>query len=354
MSMRLQWLACLWLASIAFAQVAPPAPTGATGTNPEQAAPAAPAKAGAAKVGPHDTVLTVKGVCADPSKQGDDCKTEIDREEFEKLAETLQPNMNAALRQQLANAYASMLVMSAAAEKRGLDKQPAFAERMRFDRMQVLSLLLRRTLQEETAKISDSEVENYYNKNPVTYEEASFARIFVPANQIVTPTPNSKGGETKPQPKPGDGTMKKIAAELRTRAANGEDPENLQKEAFKAAGMTWAPPSTKMEMVRRSTLPAAQAVAFDLKPGEVSEPISDSNGQYIYKLLSKKLMPLESVKQEIRTMLSAERYRDAMQPYQSGNAELNEAYFGPSRTPAKPAARPRGSKPTEEGDDDPN
>jgi len=352
--MRFQWPVCLLLASIAFAQAAPPAPTAPAGAKTEQAAPAAPEKVPAAQVGPHDTVLTIKGVCADSSKQGDECTTVIDKEQFEKLAEALQPNMNAALRRQLANAYTRMLVMSAAAEKRGLDKQPTFDERMRFDRMQVLSQLLNRSLQEEAGKISDSDLESYYNKNAAAYEEASFVRIFVPANQIVNPTkPNTKSAVMKPQPKAGEEAMKKIAAELRARAANGEDPDKLQKEAFVAAGMTWTPPTTKMEKVRRTTLPPAHGAALDLKPGQVSELISDPSGHYIYKLLSRKALPLDSVKQEIRSALSAQRFRDAMQPFQTGNAELNDAYFGPARNPAK-TPPPRGGKPTQEEEDDPN
>jgi PPIC-type PPIASE domain len=351
--MRVQWSMCLLLASIAFAQAPPPAPTAPAGAKTEQATPAAPENVPASKVGPHDTVLTIKGVCADSSKQGDECKTAIDKEQFEKLAEALQPNMNAALRRQLANAYSRMLVMSAEAEKRGLDKQPMFDERMRFDRMQVLSQLLNRTLQEEAGKISDSDLESYYNNNPAAYEEASFVRIFVPANQVVTPKPDAKDAETQPQPKTEEGAMKKVAGELRAHAAKGEDFDKLQKEAFVAAGMTWAPPTTKMEKVRRTTLPPAQVAAFNLKPGEVSELISDPSGHYIYKLVSKKTLPLDAVKQEIRSTLSAQRYRDAMQPFQTGNAELNEAYFGPSRNPAPPAPT-RGGKPTQEEEDDPN
>jgi PPIC-type PPIASE domain len=349
--MRFQWSVCLLLASLAFAQAAPPAPTAPTGAKTEQAAPAAQEKLPEGKVGPHDTVLTIKGVCADSSKQGDDCKTAIDKEQFEKLAEALQPNMNAALRRQLANAYTRMLAMSAEAEKRGLDKQPLFDERMRFDRMQVLSQLLNRSLQEEAAKISDSDLESYYNKNLAAYEEATFVRIFVPAKQqAVNPKPNGKSAETKPQPKEGEEGMKKLATELRARALKGEDPDKLQKEAFVAAGMTWTPPSTKMEKIRRTTLPPAHGAALDLKAGQVSELISDASGHYIYKLLSKQTLPLDAVKQEIRSALSAQRYRDAMQPFQSGNAELNDAYFGPARNPAPPPTT-RGGKPTQQEND---
>jgi hypothetical protein len=349
MFMRLQWLVCLLLASIAFAQGTPPAPPASTGTKAEQAG---AGKALESKVGPNDTVLTVKGFCADSSKQGDDCKTAISKEQFEKLAEALQPNMSPAIRRQLANAYARMLVMSAAAEKRGLDKTPKFDQMLSFARMQILSQELSRALQEEAAKISDSDLESYYNQNAATYEEATFLRIFVPANkQIASPKPNMKDAEVEALQKAGQEALKKVAAGLRTRAANGEDADKLQKEAFVAAGLKGTPSNTKMEKVRRTTLPAAHGAAFELKPDQVSELISDASGHYIYKLVSKQTLPLDTVKQEIRNTLSAQRYRDAMQSYQTGNAELNDAYFGPVRNPAMPMP-PRGAKPADQPADD--
>ena len=352
--MRFQWLVCVPLASIAFAQAAPPAPAAPGGAKAEQAAPAAPDKAPESKVAPSDTVLTVKGVCADGSKQGDDCKTIISKEQFEKLADALQPNMSPAIRRQMANAYSRMLLMSAAAEKRGLDKQPRFDEMLRFARMQILSQELSRALQEEAGNISDSDLESYYRKNAPAYEEATFVRIFVPANkQIVNPKPNMKEEELEAQQKAGEEAMKKTAAALRTRAASGEDPDKLQKEAFVAAGLNGTPPNTKREKVRRNTLPPAHVAVFDLKPDQVSELISDPSGHYIYKLLSKQTLPLEAVKQEIRNTLSAQRYRDSMQTFQAGNAELNDAYFGPARNPAVPPAL-RGAKPTNQPAADPD
>jgi len=351
--MRYQWLVCLLLASIAFAQSAPPAPTASGVAKADQPSPDAD-QTPESKVAPTDTVLTVKGVCADSSKQGDDCKTAINKEQFEKLADALQPNMSPAIRRQLATAYSRMLVMSAAAEKRGLDKQAKFDEMLRFSRMQILSQELSRALQEEAGKLSDSDLETYYTKNAPAYEEATFVRIFVPANkQIANPKPNMKDAEIEAQQKVGEEAMKKVAAGLRTRAANGEDADKLQKEAYVAAGLKGTPPSTKMEKVRRTTLPPTHGAALDLKPGDVSELISDPSGHYIYKLVSKQTLPLDSVKQEIRNTLSAQRYRESMQSFQAGNGELNDAYFGPSRNPAMPPA-PKGGKPVQGGEVDPD
>jgi hypothetical protein len=148
--MRFQCLVCLLLAGLVFGQTAPPAPPPAAGAKAEQSVTAAADKAPEVKVGPDDTVITLKGFCADATQQGDACKTAITRAQFEKLAEALQPNMPPAIRRQLATAYSRMLRMSTAAEKRGLEKGASFEEKMNFARMQILSQELSRALKSKS------------------------------------------------------------------------------------------------------------------------------------------------------------------------------------------------------------
>src|SRR5882762_9316464 len=198
--MRFQCLVCLLLAGLAYGQAAPPATprpaaTPSAGAKAEQSASAATDKAPEVKVGPDEGVITLKGFCADATQQGDACKTVITRAQFEKLAESLQPGMSPAIRRQLATAYSRMLRMSTVAEKRGLDKQPKFEEKMNFARMQVLSGELSSTLQEDAGKVTDGDIDDYYKKNEASYEQAKFARIFVPrAKQIVNPVLRPKVG----------------------------------------------------------------------------------------------------------------------------------------------------------------
>src|SRR5882762_273162 len=373
--MRFQCFVCLLLAGLAYGQAAPPSrPNAATppaaGAKAEQSASAATDKAPEVKVGPDDTVITLKGFCADATQQGDACKTVITRAQFEKLAESLQPGMSPAVRRQLATAYSRMLRMSTAAEKRGLDKAPKFEEKMNFARMQVLSGELSSALQEDAGKVTDGDIDDYYKKNEASYEQATFARIFVPrAKQIVNPVLRPKVGAkagtkasaktstnqppTEAQKKASEEAMTKLAAGLRARAAKGEDADTLQKEAYAAAGLPGNAPSTKMEKVRRTTLPANHQVVMDLKPGDVSEVISDPNsGHYIYKLVSKETLSVDTVKPEIRSTISSQRYRDSMQGFQ-GNVDLNDAYFGPTRNPAMPPL-PRGAKPPAQQAEDPD
>ena len=362
--MRFQYLVYLLLAGLAYGQAAPSA------TPPAATPSASTDKAPEIKVGPDDAVITLKGFCADATQQGDACKTVISRAQFEKLAESLQPGMSPAIRRQLASAYSRMLRMSTVAEKRGLDKQPKFEEKMNFARMQVLSGELSSALQEDAGKVTDGDIDDYYKKNEASYEQATFARIFVPrAKQIVNPVVRTKAGTnvgakasatastnrlpTEAQKKASEEAMTKLAAGLRARAAKGEDPDTLQKEAYVAAGLPGNAPSTKMEKVRRTTLPANHQAVMDLKPGEVPEVISDPNsGHYIYKLVSKETLSVDTVKPEIRSTISSQRYRDSMQNFQ-GNVDLNDAYFGPTRNPAMPPL-PRGAKPPAQQAEDPD
>jgi len=382
--MRFQYLVCLLLAGLAYGQAAQPATPPAAapqaaappaaGAKAEPSASATTDKAPEVKVGPDDTVITLKGFCADATQQGDACKTVISRAQFEKLAESLQPGMSPAVRRQLATAYSRMLRMSTAAEKRGLDKAPKFEEKMNFARMQVLSGELSSALQEDSRNVTDGDIDDYYKKNEPSYEQATFARIFVPrtkqiVNPVIRPKAGTKAGTkagakasttartnqppTEAQKKASEEAMTKLAAGLRARAAKGEDADTLQKEAYAAAGLPGNAPSTKMEKVRRTTLPANHQVVMDLKPGDVSEVISDPNsGHYIYKLVSKETLSVDTVKPEIRSTISSQRYRDSMQGFQ-GNVDLNDAYFGPTRNPAMPPL-PRGAKPPAQQAEDPD
>ncbi len=354
--MRSQCLVCVLLAGLAYGQAAQPATPPAAGAKAEQSTSAAPDKAPEVKVGPDDAVITLKGFCADATQQGDACKTAITRAQFDKLVDALQPGMPPALRRQLATRYSQVLKMSTAAEKRGLDKGPAFEEKMYFARMQILSQELGRALQEDSGKVADGDIEDYYKKNEASYEQATFARIYVPRAKQIAPsaakpkadteagaksaaTANAEQAPAEAQKRAAEEAMKKVAADLRERAAKGEDPDKLGKEAYAAAGLPGNAPSTKMEKMRRTMLPANHQAVMDLKPGEVSELISDpNNGYYIYKMVGKETLSLDAVKPEIIKVISGQRYRDTMQSFQ-GNIDLNDAYFGPTRNPAQPPAR---------------
>jgi hypothetical protein len=125
-------------------------------------------------------------------------------------------------------------------------------------------------------------------------------------------------------------TLKKEAETLRARAVAGEDVSRLQKEAYDAAGVSGnTAPNPGLRDMRRRSLPLTHAAVFDLKPGEVSPVISDTTAHYIYKMDSKGMVPLETVRKEIWNMLRRQRSQKMIESVQQPfNTEVNSAYFG--------------------------
>ncbi len=363
--MRKSWLLCVLLGAMAWGQ-APPgtAPSPSPAQTPNGAAPASTPPA--AEVPENAVVLTVFGVCPATStttaaktaagsktasgaakttvaKKPADCKTEITRKEFEKIASGLAPAVTPQLKRQLAAALPKFMAMSEAAKAKGLDKTPQYEETLKVVKMQILTQQLQRSVQEEAEKVSPEEIEAYYKKNPEAYEQFSLDRLFVPRfkqaevaeknneEKLTEEQQKAKEAADKAKQEAGEQELTKLAENLRARAAAGEDFAKLQKEAFEAAGMKMDSPTVTMPKVRRTGLPPAHAAVFDLKAGEVSAVITDNGGHYIYKVESKEVLPLDQVKDEIRNTLKNQKMKDTMEAYtNSYHAETNEAYFGPA------------------------
>ncbi len=358
--MRKSWLLCVLLGTLAWGQAPPSAPP------PPQAAPAAAADT-SASVPDSAAVITVQGVCPatpkpaaakgttakpataakEPAASTVDCKTVITKAQFEKMANNLAPNISPQMKKQLASVLPRLIAMSAEAKKEGLDKSPEYDERVKFNRMQILTQVLQQKIQEDAAKVPDADIEKYYKDHPETFEQYNVDRLFIPKTKQVEndakeenekdkdekPTEEqqkAKQAEEKAKADEAEQSMTKLAEDLRARAAAGEDFVKLQKEAFEAAGMKIESPTVNLPNVRRSGLPAAHAIAFDLKPGEVSQVITDTGGHYVYKVISKTQMTLDQAKAEIHSKLQNDRMRDKMDKLNASfKVDTNQAYFGP-------------------------
>jgi PPIC-type PPIASE domain len=362
--MRKSWLLCVLLGTLAWGQASPTAP-------PAQS-PGAEAKAAAesAEVPENSVVLTIKGVCSPAAKRSGttrtagktgaaakkpaDCKTEITRAQFEKIAHAVSPNITPQLKRQLENVLPRFMAMSQFAKEKGLDKTARFEELMKLVRMQVLTQELQRSVQEQANNISPEEIDNYYQANQQSYEQYSLDRLFIPRFKQAEPEENpkdmtdeqrkAKEAADKAKQEQGAQELDKLADSLRARAAAGEDFAKLQKEAFEAAGEKVENPTVNLPKVRRSGLPPAHAAVFDLKVGQVSQVISDNGGHYVYKVVSKELVPLDQVKEEIHNKLKADHMKDLMDKYTGSFTPVpNEAYFGP---PVPPGGMMRGGPPS--------
>jgi hypothetical protein len=383
--MRKSWLLCVLMGTLigtmAWGQAQPGTP--AAMPSPAQAPSAAKAPEPPAEVPENTVVLTIKGVCpatpktaaapkaaggktsAAPAKKPADCKTELTRAQLEKIASAVSPTptITPQLKHQLESGLPRLMAMSEAAKAKGLDKSPRVLERLKIDKMQVLATELQRTVQEEADKVPPEKVAEYYKSNPEAYEQFSLDRLFIPRNKqaqaedkddekepekLTEEQEKAKEAADKAKQEKGEEELNKLADSLRERAAAGEDFAKLQKEAFEAAGTKVEKPTVNLPKVRRTGLPPAHAAVFDLKVGEVSAVISDNGGHYVYKVVSKEVLPLDQVKDEIHNKLKSERLKEMMDKYtNSFTAVPNEAYFGPAAAAGGPPphVRPRMNMP---------
>ncbi|HZQ68947.1 MAG TPA: peptidylprolyl isomerase [Terriglobales bacterium] len=336
-------LVCLLLGGLAWGQAAKPAaPPAAT---PQSSAapmsePAETKQPDPSKVAADAPVITIAGMCknapSDKASSDPNCKTVITKSEFEALLDAVAPNLPPASRRQLANRYATGLIMATQAEKMGLDKGPHYEEMLKISRMQVLAGELQKAMQEKAGNIPDADIQKYYDENKAAYEEADLKRIFVPKNkQLEAPKVKLTEEQEKKRQADAEAAMKLEADKLHARAVAGEDWSKLQEEAFQVAGFKAKAPSTDMGKIRRSGLPPSQAPqVFDLATGKVSPVIADTSGYFIYKMGEKDTQPLDKVKEEIHNTLRAQRMQDSMQAIQqSATPTLNDEYFGAEQAP---------------------
>jgi len=75
-------------------------------------------------------------------------------------------------------------------------------------------------------------------------------------------------------------------------------------------------PTVNLPAVRRTGLPPAHVAVFDLKVGEVSQVITDNGGHYIYKVVSKEVLPMDDkIKTEIHNKLKNDQMKEMMDKY---------------------------------------
>lgn len=340
------WLLCLLLGALSWGQEKPVPPAAHPDSRPpaagesekEEAMPAS-----ASTVATNAAVLTIKGLCPEPTNQpskrpsSSACKTVITRAQFERLAEALQQHPSRSMKRQIANTYPELLVMAHEAEARGLERNSRFEERLAFARVQILSQELVRQIEEGSKKVAEKDIDDYYRNHTAAFQEATLERVYIPNWKRLDPLPTEKATPEalKAQRTEAEEAMTREAQELRTRAAAGEDFFTLQKDAYTAAGLDSVLPTPSLGHVRRDSLPPTHVSAFDLKIGEVSPVISDSTGHYIYKLDAKATESLDAVKESIRKTLQNQRTEQMIRAVQQSiTTQVNQAYFGPSEKPS--------------------
>jgi hypothetical protein len=335
-----------------------------SGTFAQQLPPAAPATArdsatppaSESHVAPDEAVITIHGLCgyaslpgsspdaagAQPAAGASDasaplvtpnpkCETTVTRQQFENLMKGINPNSDPRMGRGFAKNYPETLIFARKAIETGLDKDPEFQSLLEFRYQQALYSIFKTYVKQKASKMSDADVEKFYNANRQRYEQFGLLRIHVPNVREHHPAPGSTV-QPKADIAADEAAMKALAIRIRAEAVAGGDFEKLQAKAYKLAGVTDGAPDTDLgDKWTRDTFPAEyQAQVFSLKPGEVTQPIHNGSGWHIIKLVSRKTIPLSEARNFTLQLVVGD---EANSTRRATKTDLNDQYFAPASSP---------------------
>jgi hypothetical protein len=223
---------------------------------------------------------------------------------LDRSLKALAPGVPETERGRLAVQFARTLAFSSLAEQQGLAKNPELAKeietQMKILRTRILASAYLQNLQRQSV-IAPAEIEKYYNEHLDEFEQAQVLRLSVPVS-----VPTEAGVPLDRS------AVKSEMEELRKRAANGEDFNLLQQDAYRHLHIQATPPAVIPLTLRRGDLQGDEKKAFDLKPGEISDVLDAPAAAVIVKLQSKNSVPMGSVRQEIEGALRREILQQAL------------------------------------------
>ncbi len=256
--------------------------------------------------------------------------------ELNSFLAAMPPNMGQAARRDrkgFVQQFALMQHLSEMAEKAKLDQQSPTREALAFNRM---FLLMNAQLHDvlTTITLPAGEVESFYNTNKEHYKQVKVKAIYIPFSaDSAAPAANQPKHLTEAE------ARAKIT-KLRADIAAGADFVKLVKE--NSEDPTSAAKDGDFGTLRSTdNLPdAIRAAVFALKAGEVSEPVKQPNGFYLFRAEEIAPQPLAEVQEQIVNELKQARFNQWMnQVRESLNLKIQSDAFFAEGGVAAPAGK---------------
>jgi parvulin-like peptidyl-prolyl isomerase len=209
--------------------------------------------------------------------------------------------------------YALMMQLAELAEKEGIDKQFPNAQRLAYNRM----LYLAQTMfahQGVRKSTTDEDLQTYYKEHVGEMGGAKVKVLYIAFND--NPLPSTDANAKKPlTEKQAAQKADDLVKELRAGAdfvklvkENSDDQDSRSKDGD----------FPEIKPKDTSIPPAIRTAVFGLKPGEVSDPVKQANGFYIFKLVELTVPTLEQVRNEVMDGIQNERTKAWVDGIKSG------------------------------------
>jgi peptidyl-prolyl cis-trans isomerase C len=246
------------------------------------------------------------------------------REKFEAVMKSLPPAFQQQTAQmtkkQFAAQYAMMMGLARSAEKEKLDQTAQVKEQLEFQRLQFLAQLAFNQISQRNQVITDDQVKIYYAAHAAEQQQAKIRGILV----AFSPPKGKDGKEPKGRT---EDEAKALAVQLREKIVQGADFAAVAKESSDEPET--GPKGGDMGTVKRGQLPPnIEKTVFSMKPKEISQPVPEVSGFYIFQLEDLRETTLEEATPGIRSTLLQQATIGTLEKVKADYPmKLNDDYF---------------------------
>lgn len=308
-----------------------------------------PAPSSKPAIGPNEVVATVEGEKLTPAR-------------IQQLRDSLPQQFQQAVSRMdnrtFLKSYGELLLLSRLAEKDKVGDKDPYRSQFEFMRMNFLAQSYLDYLG-KTLPVSQEDFAKYYNEHKAEYEEAEVRDIYVAFLPAGSKPPSADQAKKPLSEQEAKAKADSLVAQLK----KGSDFATLAKE--NSDDVSTAQKGGDLGTLKKSAQgipPDIRDVIFGLKAGEISDPVRQQSGFYIFKVEKARTIPFEEagvtlapavrslkVKAELDRLLKEVKitydnpgFFDAPAPGAPANPPANIQLVPPK--PATPPATPPGNK----------
>lgn len=256
------------------------------------------------------------------------------KKELEAMARALPPDVSRnffANKEAFLKQYALVLRLAKMAEEAGLPGQEPHRTRLAYNRMVYLA---QAQTDVHAMKISASpeEQEKYFAEHKEDFARAHVKVIYISFNDH--PLPSSDPKARRPRT---SAEAEKLARDLVAKARAGADFAELARqysddEETRAKGGDYTP----LKPGDTNLPPQIRTAVFSLRPGQVSDPVRQSGGFWIFRLTDFVAPSLDDVRSEVYLALREAKFRQWIEGIQkSVQLEIRDASYMGTGSPQK-------------------
>lgn len=268
--------------------------------------------------------------------------------EFEQILTFLPPQFSGMAtsmgKRAFAEQYGNLVGLAIEGEKRNLDENEQFRKMMEFQRVLLLGQMALNDVATSIATVSPDEVRYYYTANATEFEQVKVRGIYIPYKppagaQAAGGAGASAAGPTPSKPPQLTEEQARLKAlRLRSQIRAGEDMAALAKAE---SDHPTAAQGGDFGYVRHAQFTQQiDGAIFSLPLQQVSAPVKDRFGYFIFRAEEKRTQPFEEAQPIIESNLRQHKLAEALAKLKAEYpVVLNPRYF-PEAAPASPSAPP--------------